>query len=262
MPATRPVSGYCIRPRRLTWPTRARSAWRHGTCWPPGTRPPPFDLLSERVVRDFLVNPTLGSALDLDEFQPDLFADAPEILVPLAAELLCEGPSSGVRVRSRSPSRPMSTLTDNPSWRSSWRSSSSTYCALVGQLDESLAHQDRARALADQVDGLDEWLVGEDVLAMYCHTYLGKFSHGPPGLPAPSPPLGRALRRSPRCSAPASPARSPWPRGRSPRPARWPTPPSPRPAGSAFNRHYFAFSALRTAPCSPWNDATWPPPPI
>ena len=44
-----------------------------------------FSLLSERVVRDFLVNPTIGSALDLDEIQPDLFAGAPEILVPLAA---------------------------------------------------------------------------------------------------------------------------------------------------------------------------------
>ena len=50
-----------------------------------------FHLLSERVVRDFFVNPTVGSALDLDEVQPDPFAGAPEILVPLAVELLMRG---------------------------------------------------------------------------------------------------------------------------------------------------------------------------
>ena len=57
----------------------------------------------------------------------------------------------------------MSTLTDNPSWPCKLAILDSTYCALVGRLDESLAHQDRARTLADQVDGLEEWRVGQDV---------------------------------------------------------------------------------------------------
>ena len=50
-----------------------------------------FDLLSDRVVRDVLTHPTLESALDLDELRPELFAGVPEILVPLAAELLWRG---------------------------------------------------------------------------------------------------------------------------------------------------------------------------
>ena len=50
-----------------------------------------FDLLSDRVVRDVLTHPTLGSALDLDELRPELFAGVPEVLVPLAAELLWRG---------------------------------------------------------------------------------------------------------------------------------------------------------------------------
>ena len=48
-------------------------------------------LLSEGVVRDVLTNPTVGSALDLDEIRPELFTDAPEFLLSLAAELLWRG---------------------------------------------------------------------------------------------------------------------------------------------------------------------------
>jgi ATP/maltotriose-dependent transcriptional regulator MalT len=50
-----------------------------------------FSLLNEGVVRDVLTNPTVGSALDLDEVRPEVFAGAPEFLLPLAAELLWRG---------------------------------------------------------------------------------------------------------------------------------------------------------------------------
>src|SRR5207302_2064603 len=50
-----------------------------------------FSLLGEGVVRDVLTNPTVGSALDLDEIRPELVARAPEFLLPLAAELLWRG---------------------------------------------------------------------------------------------------------------------------------------------------------------------------
>ena len=50
-----------------------------------------FSLLTDGVVRDVLLHPTVGSALDLDEFRPELFAGVPQVLVPLAAELLWRG---------------------------------------------------------------------------------------------------------------------------------------------------------------------------
>jgi LuxR family transcriptional regulator, maltose regulon positive regulatory protein len=56
-----------------------------------GARAEAFSLLSEGVVRDVLTNPTVGSVLDLDEIRPELFAGAPECLLPLAAELLWRG---------------------------------------------------------------------------------------------------------------------------------------------------------------------------
>jgi hypothetical protein len=42
-------------------------------------------------VRDVLTNPIVGSALDLDEIRPELFTGAPEVLLPMAAELLWRG---------------------------------------------------------------------------------------------------------------------------------------------------------------------------
>ena len=50
-----------------------------------------FNLLSERVVGNYYLNPTVGRTLDLDEVQPELFADDPDIFVPLATELLLRG---------------------------------------------------------------------------------------------------------------------------------------------------------------------------
>jgi ATP/maltotriose-dependent transcriptional regulator MalT len=78
-------------------------------------------LLSEGVVRDVLTNPATVSALDIDEIRPELFADAPEFLLPLAAELLWRGPSSAVHGPSRSPGRTVSTQAGNPSWPCGWR---------------------------------------------------------------------------------------------------------------------------------------------
>ena len=135
-----------------------------------------FGLLSERVVRDFFVNPTTGSALDLDQFQPDLFANAPEILAPLGVELLVRG---AFERGSRAFTLAQQADVDpdrQPELAFRLAILDSTYCALVGRLDESLAHQDRARTLADQVDGVEEWRVGQDVLGMYCFTYLGEFA--------------------------------------------------------------------------------------
>ena len=42
-------------------------------------------------MRDVLTNPATVSALDIDEIRPELFADAPEFLLPLGAELLWRG---------------------------------------------------------------------------------------------------------------------------------------------------------------------------
>ena len=135
-----------------------------------------FRLLSDRVIRDFLANPTVGSALDLAEVQPEVFAGAAEVLVPLATELLVRG---AFERGSRAFALAQQAGVDSdrqPDLAVKLALVSSLYCGLIGQLDESLAHQDRARNLAIQVDGLGEWQVGQDMLTMYCYTYSGDYS--------------------------------------------------------------------------------------
>jgi hypothetical protein len=125
-----------------------------------------FSLLSDRVVRDYTVNPTLGSALDLDDIQPDLFAGAPEILVPLAADLLFRGAfERGARTFALAqqagidPDR-------QPELAAKLAFLSAEYYGLVGQLGESLAHRDRVHQLASHTVGLDDWSAAADVVAM------------------------------------------------------------------------------------------------
>ncbi len=61
-----------------------------------------FRLIRERVILDFAANPTLGSALDLDEIRPEMFAGSPETCwrrwPPICS---CEEPSSAASVRWR-----------------------------------------------------------------------------------------------------------------------------------------------------------------
>jgi LuxR family transcriptional regulator, maltose regulon positive regulatory protein len=140
-----------------------------------GERTEAFSLLSEGVVRDVLTNPTVSSALDLDEIRPELFADAPEFLLPLAAELLWRGAfergSRAVALAQQchiDPDR-------QPELAVRLALVNMLHCTFIGQFDEALAHRERARSFEAKADGVGEWIVTLDTLAMYCHTYLSQF---------------------------------------------------------------------------------------
>ena len=204
-----------------------------------------FNLLSQRVVRDFSVNPTLGSALDLDDIQPDVFADAPEILVPLAAELLMRGAfERGARTFALAqqagvdPDR-------QPDLAVKLAFLEAQYCGLVGQLDESLAHRHRAYRLATDTTGLGDWIVAVDVVAMYCHALLDQFSQarqlaGTVAAAQLSPAVTEVL--CPGVISQAAMAEGALAE------AQALTDQALAAAGRlGFERHYFAFSALRSA---------------
>jgi LuxR family transcriptional regulator, maltose regulon positive regulatory protein len=133
-----------------------------------------FRLLGERVVRDVLTNPALGTALDLAEVDPDAFAGAPEILVPLAAELLWRG---AFERGSRAFTLAQETGVDpgrEPGLAVKLAALGTLRCTFIGQFEEALAYRHQARSIAANVAGIDDWLVALDTLAMYCHTYLGE----------------------------------------------------------------------------------------
>ena len=129
-------------------------------------------------MRDVLTNPTIGSALDLEEFRPELFAGVPEVLVPLAAELLWRGSfergSRAVflaREARIDPSR-------QPDLAVRFALVNTLYCSFVGEFDEALRHRDWAMSFEASATGVDDWIVTLDTLAMYCNTYVGAVRPG------------------------------------------------------------------------------------
>jgi len=138
-----------------------------------GERAAAFSLLNEGIVRDVLTNPTVGSALDLDEIRPDLFAGAPEFLLPLAAELLWRGAfergSQAVALARQCQFDPAR----KPELAVRLALVNMLHCTFIGQFDEAIAYRERARPFEVTADGVSDWIVTLDTLAMYCHTYLG-----------------------------------------------------------------------------------------
>ena len=135
-----------------------------------------FDLLSDRVVRDVLTHPTLGSALDLDELRPELFAGVPEILVPLAAELLWRGSfERGARAVALARQCAIDPTRDSP-LAVRFALVNTLYCTFVGEFDQALESRAWSRTFETTVTGVDDWIISLDALAMYCHTYVGDFS--------------------------------------------------------------------------------------
>ena len=140
-----------------------------------GAQAAAFSLLSDGVVRDVLTNPAVSSALDLDEIRPELFAGAPEFLLPLAAELLWRGAFERgsravalVRQCRIDPAR-------QPELAVRLALVNMLHCTFIGQFDEALTHRERARPIETEADGVADWIVTLDTLAMYCHSYLGHF---------------------------------------------------------------------------------------
>jgi LuxR family maltose regulon positive regulatory protein len=134
-----------------------------------------FELLSDRVVRDVLTHPTLASALDLDELRPELFTDVPEVLVPLAAELLWRGSfergARAVALARQSTIDP----TRDAALAVRFALVNTLYRTFVGEFDEALESRAWSRSFETTATGVDDWIVSLDALAMYCQTYVGGF---------------------------------------------------------------------------------------
>lgn len=134
-----------------------------------------FALLGDRIVRDVLTNPTVGSPLDLEELSPERFSGVPEVLVPLAAELLWRGVfERGARAvalardcdieRSRHPDLAVRLALVQM-----------LHSTFVGDFDVALQYRAEAQAYEHRATAVDDWIVTLDTLAMYCHVYLGEF---------------------------------------------------------------------------------------
>ncbi len=133
-----------------------------------------FRLLNERVIQNYFTNPTVGSALDLDEVQPAAFAGVPEVLVPLATELLVRGAFARGSLALELARQTGVDPATHPELAGKLAMVSAQYSAITGGLDESLALRARARDIGAK--GIDDWLAGTDIIAMYCYLYMGELA--------------------------------------------------------------------------------------
>ncbi len=134
-----------------------------------------FGLIRERMILDFAANPRLGSALDLDEIRPELFAGSPDLLVALAADLQLRGGFDRGRRAVELARRADVDPDRQPELAVQLASVNATYLGLTGQLRESLAQRQWARSIDIGGGAADLWLLALDVTGAYSHTYLGEF---------------------------------------------------------------------------------------
>ncbi len=135
-----------------------------------------FALLNEKVLPDFARNPSRVSALDLDEVQPEMFRGRPEILVPLALELILRGAfERGERAYQLADQTGVD-YQQHPVLAVRQEMLRAFYMQMVGRIDESLAHVSRAHQLANGAVDDEYLLAGLDAVELYARTYRFEFT--------------------------------------------------------------------------------------
>jgi LuxR family transcriptional regulator, maltose regulon positive regulatory protein len=135
-----------------------------------------FRLLNEMVIEDFARNPTRASPLDLDEVQPEMFSGRPEILVPLATELLLRGAFERGERAFKLADQAAVDYEQQPELTVRLVFLKALYMQMIGDLDASVAHCADARRLAEGVVDDEYLLRGLDAVEMYDRTYSFEFS--------------------------------------------------------------------------------------
>ena len=134
-----------------------------------------FRLIRERLILDFAANPRIGSALDLDEIRPELFAGSPDLLVALAADLQLRGGfERGRRALALAQAAGVDPK-EQPELAVQLAAVNCMNFGYIGQLQEALAERQWARSLGIGGGALDPWFLALDIAGAYCHTYLGQF---------------------------------------------------------------------------------------
>ena len=114
-------------------------------------------LLQDRVVPDYLHDPVIPAPLDLSMIDPGLLADAPDLLLGLAVDLLLSGDITrggqflDLADRAEPPITPGSRLAGRAAAARSFRH------ALTGQLSEAVGQALTARAIGKHTPLGDEW---------------------------------------------------------------------------------------------------------
>jgi LuxR family maltose regulon positive regulatory protein len=132
-----------------------------------------FRVLGDGVIVDVGTDPAMGSRLS--DLQPEDYSGRPEVLVPLAAELLLRGEfERGSRAFGLARMTQIDVDSD-PDLAFRFAVVGSTYHHFHGEEHEALAYRAQAQRVLTKTRASDEWLVSLDATATYSHLHLGDF---------------------------------------------------------------------------------------
>jgi LuxR family transcriptional regulator, maltose regulon positive regulatory protein len=127
-------------------------------------------LMQDRVITDFLQNPTPPGTLDLSMITPTTLTDTPDQLLAVAADLLLRGDIS--RGGEYLDLLAEAGLPDSPGLAARFAALQCVYRASIGQLHQAVRHADRALAIQQQGQLTDEWNIVIPLTLLRVHTTL------------------------------------------------------------------------------------------
>jgi LuxR family maltose regulon positive regulatory protein len=114
-------------------------------------------LVQDRVVPDFLRDPTLPAVLDLGRVVPAKLADAPERLLAIAADLLTWGDTAGGGEYLAQLDRARPSIPPESQLAARFAAIRAFRYGLLGQLNKAVAEALAARAIQERTQLRDEW---------------------------------------------------------------------------------------------------------
>ena len=114
-----------------------------------------LNLMQDRVITDFLHNPTPPGTLDLTHVTPTTHTSTPDQLLAVAADLVLRGDTG--RASEYLDLLAEIGLSDSPRLAARFAALQCFYCTSIGQLHQAVRHADRARVFEQAEQPADEW---------------------------------------------------------------------------------------------------------
>ena len=132
-------------------------------------------LVQDRVVPDFLRDPTLPVVLDLGRTVPAKFADVPERLLAIAADLLTWGDTGRGGEYLDQLERAGSSIPPDSRLAARWAAMRSFRYGQLGRLDEAVGEALAARAIQERTQLKDEWNAMVPLILLRVYNCLDDF---------------------------------------------------------------------------------------
>src|SRR5205814_3117645 len=132
-----------------------------------------LDLMQDRVITDFLQNPTPPGTLDLSMVTPTTLTNTPDQLLAVAADLLLRGDITRARDYLDHLAEATELAPLEPRLARRLAAMQCFYYGLTGQLTKAEGMAARARAIQEQTQPTDEWDAAVPLVMLRLYASLG-----------------------------------------------------------------------------------------